>query len=125
MTELAIRTRRAAFNAAIANRDAAAIGQFLTRNCVMITGTDSAAISGRMAQVKVWRGLFAAGDPATYVRTPATVSLSKVEPIAMEQGHWRGVDPAGEELVSGTYAAKWRMVAGTWSIEAEVFVTLG
>lgn len=125
MTELAIRARRAAFNAAIAARDAGAIGQFLAKGCVMVTGSDSSAISGRMAQVKVWRALFAGGDPATYVRTSEAVTLSQVEPIAMEHGSWRGVTASGDVLNAGTYAAKWRLIAGEWQIEAEIFVTLG
>lgn len=45
--DLAIRARRAAFNRATADADAAAIGPILARNCVMVTGTDSAVIAGR------------------------------------------------------------------------------
>lgn len=52
-SDLAIRARRAAFNGAIADGDATAIGPILARDCVMITGTDSAVIAGRNAQVKV------------------------------------------------------------------------
>src|SRR5690349_19948489 len=88
--ELAIRARRAAFNRAIAEGDAAAIGPLLTRDCVMITGTDSAVIAGRVAQVKVWRREFSAADRLIYVRTPSLITPSPVEPIAMEQGEWRG-----------------------------------
>lgn len=120
--ELAIRSRRAEFNRAIAQGDAAAIGPILARDCVMVTGTDSAVIAGRMGQVKVWRREFAAAGRMVYVRTPERLELSPVEPIAMEYGAWRGT--AEGAAASGSYVAKWREVAGDWVIEAEVFLTL-
>lgn len=123
--ELAIRSRRAAFNRAIAQGDASAIAPILAKNCVMLTGTDSAVISGRMAQVKVWRREFAHPARLIYVRTSEQVVVSTIEPIAMEQGRWQGVPvTGGAELASGIYAAKWREIAGEWLIEAETYVTL-
>ncbi|WP_404482341.1 nuclear transport factor 2 family protein [Novosphingobium sp. BL-52-GroH] len=124
-TELAIRTRRAAFNRAIAEGDAAAIGPLLAKDCVMVTGTDSAVIAGRIGQVKVWRREFAHPGRMIYVRTCETVTGSPVEPIAMEYGRWQGTATGADTpLAAGTYAAKWREVGGEWVIEAEIFVTL-
>ena len=123
MTEIAIRARRAAFNVAIANRDASAIGPILAKNCVMITGSDSSVITGRMAQVKTWRALFASDDTAMYTRLPDIITVSSAEPIAMEQGRWEGAGPEGLVLHSGDYSAKWRSIGGQWVIEAEIFVT--
>jgi ketosteroid isomerase-like protein len=123
-TELAIRARRALFNRAIASGDVQAIGPILARDCVMLTGTDSAVIAGRLAQVKVWRREFAAPTRDTYLRTPEAFDVSAVEPIAMEHGSWDATAPDGECTAAGTYAAKWRMVEGEWVIEAEVFVTM-
>ena len=126
MTELAVRTRRAAFNRAIADGDAAAIGPLLAKDCVMVTGSDSAVIAGRMAQVKIWRREFGHADRLIYQRTPEHVIVSAVEPVAMEQGHWHGTAAGSPQPgASGTYAAKWREMAGEWVIEAEVFVSLG
>ena len=123
--ELAIRQQRALFNRAIAARDATAIGPILARDCVMMTGTDSAVISGRNAQVKVWKAMFAAGDTTVFTRTPETITLSAVEPIAFEQGQWEGRAPdAAAAESAGVYTAKWREVGGVWQIEAEIFVTL-
>lgn len=123
--ELAIRSRRALFNRAIAEGDIGAIGPLLARDCVMLTGTDSAVIAGRLAQVKVWRREFAAGSArAIYVRAPEACQISAVEPIAMEHGSWRATAADGACTASGTYAAKWRLTDGEWVIEAEVFVTL-
>lgn len=123
--ELAIRARRADFNAAIARGDAGAIGPILARDCVMVTGTDSAVVIGRLAQVKLWTREFSAKVPILYVRTPANIALSPAEPIALEQGSWTGsYRGSGEPVASGLYTAKWRAVDGQWLIEAEVFVTM-
>jgi ketosteroid isomerase-like protein len=127
--DLIIRTRRAAFNRAIAEGDAQAIGPILARDCIMLTGTDSAIIAGRTAQVKVWRREFASGKSGSgrliYTRLPTAITLSPVEPIALEQGTWQGVEQgAAAPAASGIYTAKWREIAGQWVIEAELFVTL-
>jgi ketosteroid isomerase-like protein len=127
--DLLIRARRAAFNRAIADGDAAAIGPILARDCVMVTGTDSAVIAGRNAQVKVWQREFAAGKSGSgrliYTRLPTAITVSPVEPIALEQGEWQGVEQgAAAPAASGVYTAKWREVGGQWVIEAEIFVTL-
>jgi len=119
--EIAIRARRADFNRAIAEGDAAAIGPILSRDCVMVTGSDSAVISGRLAQVKVWKREFAHPARSVYRRTTGSVTVSQTEPLAMEMGDWM---VAGSTAPSGSYAAKWRETAAGWEIEAEVFVTL-
>ena len=124
-TELAIRTRRAAFNRAIAEADLAAIGPILAKDCVMVTGTDSAVIAGRNAQLKVWRAEFAAPVRTPYTRSPERIVASPVEPIAMEYGQWLGVSPDGTVIASGSYAAKWRELRGEWVLEAEIFSTEG
>ena len=122
--ELAIRARRALFNRAIAAGDIEAIGPILARNCVMLTGTDSAVIAGRLAQVKVWRREFASATRDIYVRKPCAFDISAVGPIALEHGTWTAEAPTGEHVASGTYSAKWREERGDWVIEAELFVTL-
>ncbi|MCJ2179750.1 DUF4440 domain-containing protein [Novosphingobium album (ex Hu et al. 2023)] len=124
--ELIIRTRRAAFNRAIADGDIAAIAQVLGRDVVMVTGSDSAVVSGRNAQLKVWKREFASPARAIYTRTPVRVTVSRVEPVALEQGHWQGVEArSGKSLAAGDYVAKWREVLGEWVIVAEVYATLG
>lgn len=123
--ELTIRTRRAAFNRAIADADLAAIPPLLGRDVVMVTGSDSAVISGRNAQIKVWKREFSSPARAVYTRTPVSVKVSRVEPVALEQGHWRGVDAnSGRALAAGDYVAKWREVLGEWVIVAEIYATL-
>lgn len=121
--DLAIRMARAAFNRALAEGDLNAIGPLLTMNVVMMTGTDSAIIAGRKAQLLAWKREFAAKDRMIYTRTPDRIVASPVEPIAMEHGHWAGV-VTGTTIASGQYSAKWRNVGGDWLIEAEIYLTL-
>ncbi len=123
--DLSIRSRRAAFNRSLADADLAAIGPILAPNVVLVTGTDSAVISGRKAQLQAWKREFSAQHRIVYVRTPNMIVTSPVEPIAHEQGKWRGtLSSTGELLVSGNYSAKWRKIGQDWVIEAEIFVTL-
>ncbi|WP_298400372.1 nuclear transport factor 2 family protein [Sphingobium sp.] len=121
--DLAIRMARATFNRALAEGDLNAIGPLLAMNVVMVTGTDSAVISGRKAQLMAWKREFAAKERMIYTRTPDMITPSPVEPIAMEHGHWQGA-VAGVTQASGRYSAKWREVGGAWVIEAEIYLTL-
>jgi hypothetical protein len=123
--ELAIRLRRAAFNRALAERQLDAIGPILAPQVMLVTGTDSAVIAGRKAQLMAWKREFSAPQPTTYARLPRLIECSAVEPIALEHGQWQGTDPDGTVTASGSYAAKWRLAGADWVIEAEIFVTLG
>lgn len=123
--ELQVRLRRAAFNRALAEGDLAAIAPILSPDVVLVTGSDSAVISGRKAQVAAWKRDFAHAPRAVYLRSTESVIASAVEPIAMEHGRWSGtIRESGEVLAAGTYAAKWRKSGGHWVLIAEIFVTL-
>ena len=121
--DLAIRLRRAAFNRALADVDLSAIGPLLAADAVLVTGTDSAVLTGRKAQLAAWKREFAAPARTTYTRTPDTIVASPVEPIALEHGRWQGV-ASGVTAASGAYTAKWREIGGLWVIEAEIYLTL-
>lgn len=122
--ELAIRLQRARFNQALTDADLAAIGLLLTSDVVLVTGTDSAVLSGRKAQLLAWKREFAASDRTIYLRSPETVTLSPVGPVAFEQGAWQGTAANGDLLASGIYTAKWRRIDADWLIEAELYLTL-
>lgn len=122
--DLAIRMRRAAFNRALAEHDIDSIARLLDKNAVLVTGTDSAVISGRTAQVRTWKREFAAADATVYTRLPEKIEFSSIEPIALEYGNWSGVTRSGEHVASGTYVAKWRQTSADWQIEAEIYLTL-
>jgi len=121
----AIRRRREAFNRALAGADLKAIGPLLAPATILVAGTDSAVISGRKAQLEAWEREFAASMRTIYTRTPDTILVSPVEPIALEHGRWQGVTAAGGlPLASGTYTAKWRKAGAEWVIEAEIYLPL-
>ncbi len=122
--ELAIRLKRARFNQALANAELSAIGPLLTNDVVLVAGTDSALLSGRKAQLLAWKQEFASPDRTIYLRTPDTITLSPIAPIAFEQGKWQGTLASGAILASGIYTAKWRQVGADWLIEAELYLTL-
>ena len=113
-----------AFNRAIADADPDAIAPLLARDAVIVMGTDSAVVTGRSAQLKIWKREFAAPDRTIYTRVPRTVEASPVQPIALEHGLWEGITASGQPLASGSYCAKWREIAGSWVIEAEIYLTL-
>ena len=123
--DLAIRMARAGFNRALAHGDLDAIKAVLSPDAVLVTGTDSAVLSGRKAQLIAWNREFASGPDTrtTYTRTPDTILSSTVEPIAMEHGQWQGV-MNGRTIASGSYTAKWRNTGRDWVIEAEIYLTL-
>jgi len=123
--DLAIRMRRAAFNRALADADLAAIRPLLAPYAVVVTGTDSAVRTSAKDQLAIWKANFASPDRAVYARLPDTITVSPIEPIAMEHGQWTGTSAAtGEPFASGTYTAKWRQTGGEWVIEAEIYLTL-
>ncbi|WP_225206277.1 nuclear transport factor 2 family protein [Novosphingobium huizhouense] len=123
--ELAVRSARAAFNRALEQGDLAAIGPLLTDGVVLVTGSDSAVIAGRKAQLLAWKREFAAKPRTIYRRTTQGVTASAIAPIALEQGTWEGtVAGEGTLLAGGLYSAKWRESAGVWRLVAEIFVTL-
>jgi ketosteroid isomerase-like protein len=123
--ELSIRLARAAFNRALVEADLPAIGPILSPDAILVTGTDSAAIVGRRAQLLVWKREFAANERTTYTRLPHTIEVSPVHPIAFEHGAWQAVTvPTVEVSASGSYTAKWRRTGDTWMIEAELYLTL-
>lgn len=107
--DLAIRLARAEFNRALAAADLAAIGPILSPDVVLVTGTDSAVIAGRKAQLLAWKREFAVPDRTLYTRTTETIVPSAAEPIAMELGRWQARSAGSQEAIaSGTYAAKWQ-----------------
>lgn len=122
--DLAIRLRRAAFNRALADANLGAIGPLLAAQAVLVTGTDSAVLYGRKAQLLAWKREFAAKDRTIYTRLPDRIEVSAVESIALEHGKWQGIAASGQSLASGCYAAKWRKFDDAWMIEAEIYLTL-
>ncbi len=122
--EAAIRAARDAFNAAIAKGDLGGIAAVLADNAQIITGADSLMFNGKAAEMKLWSDDLAAPSRGLYVRTPDRIELSPVGPMALETGHWKGVDTkSASDWASGVYSAKWRRTGGKWLIESETYMT--
>ena len=123
--EQAIRDQRAAFNRAIAIGDIRGIAAVLADNVQMVTGTDSSLYSGKAAQLEIWSQDLRDRSRGIYVRTPDRIRVSSIRPMALETGHWRGVDTASaRDWAAGDYVAKWRRIDGAWRIESETYMTM-
>ena len=122
--ERQIRAQRAAFNRAIAIGNIKAIAAILADNVQLITGTDSMLFAGKAAQLAIWTEDLRGRSRGIYVRTPTRIRVSSIRPMALETGHWRGVDTASaKDWAAGDYVAKWRRFDGSWKIESETYLT--
>jgi ketosteroid isomerase-like protein len=122
----AVRQARAAFNDAIARRDATAMVAFLLPTYHIVTGR-SAQKHGVPENLQTWTEMFRADATVTYVRTPVDVEVNEDWGLAHESGRWKGTLTAsdGPVVVSGVYAAKWqRTTGGQWLLQSEIFTTL-
>ena len=123
--ERQIRAQRSAFNRAIAIGDVNAIAAILADNVQLITGTDSKLFAGKAAQLATWTQDLRDRSRGIYVRTPLRIRVSSIRPMALETGHWRGVDTASaKDWAAGYYVAKWRRIDGAWRIESETYMTM-
>jgi ketosteroid isomerase-like protein len=122
--EQQIRAQRAAFNRAIAKGDLDAIGAVLADKAQIVTGADSLVFSGKAGELNLWREDLAAPSRGIYLRSPDRISVSPVAPMAMETGHYKGVDSkSAKDWSSGVYSAKWRRIGGKWLVESETYMT--
>jgi ketosteroid isomerase-like protein len=121
-----IRMVREHFNIAIADKDVAAIRNFLAPTYHIVTGR-SAQNHGADEEAARWAETFRADPTAVYRRTPREITINEDWGLAEELGNWKGSYTADEILVhaSGVYAAKWQKAEnGEWVLQVEVFTTL-
>lgn len=121
----AIRFTRESSNQAIARHDSEGVVSFLDSEYVITTGA-GVIQQGREGENTSWAKHFAEFPDVVYVRTPAEVTLSSSDPLAVEHGTWVGTrsTPDGIEHKGGQYTASWKKVDGVWKIRSELFVTL-
>lgn len=121
-----VRDARARFNAAIVERDAAAIGRLLAPGYHIVTGRSDHSHGASAEQAK-WKERFAADPTVSYLRTPREVRVNEAWGLAEELGDWAGsyAIAGAAAKASGVYSAKWqRTVDGRWLLQAEVFTTM-
>ena len=121
-----IAAARAAFNAALSERDFDGIALALCEDCTLVPGDDAELMAGREAQLAAWRSIITQAPDVSYVRTPMRIDVGEDGLLAAETGRWKGQWSAQgfEVRYSGRYFAKWRLDGDDWRIASEVFVTL-
>jgi ketosteroid isomerase-like protein len=120
-----IRATRAASNAAIARRDAAAtVASTLPTYRVLPAGAP-ATLSRDSMHASLERQ-FADSAMLGYVRTPTMIDVSATSPTAAESGRWVGRRrrPDGVQETAGSYFAAWRRTPEGWRLQVEAFVAL-
>lgn len=117
-----IRAARAAYNAAIAARDAAGVRTVLGESYVGIAGSTGEAIIGADAMTDYFARAFKTSGFIGFVRTPDRVTIGTPPQRAVEHGRWSGGGTSG--VLSGEYFAVWVPTPAGWKLRSESFVTL-
>ena len=113
---------RAAYNAAIAARDAAGVRAALGEDYIGIAGTTGEAIIGADAMADYFARAFKTPGFLGFVRMPDVIMVANPPARAMERGHWSGGSTNGQ--LSGEYLAVWVPTPKGWKLRSETFVTL-
>lgn len=117
-----IRSVRAAYNAAIAARDAAGVRAAFGDVYVGIAGSTGEAIIGADAMADYFARAFKTPGFIGFVRTPDRVTVGTPPQRAVEHGRWSGGSTNG--VLSGEYMAVWVPTPAGWKLRSETFVTL-
>ena len=120
-----IRATRAASNAAIARRDAAATTASMLPTYRVLPAGAPTTLSRDSTYESLARQ-FADTAMLGYVRTPITIAVSATGPTAGEFGRWVGRRRRSDGIqeTTGAYYAAWRRAAEGWRLQAETFVAL-
>ena len=122
--EAAILRTRAYSNRSIAKRNLLGVADSLAEDYIGIVG-DGSFVPSRAEYLRLFKeGFDSARQSVTYVRTPASVTVSQDQRLAAENGSWTATLPSGSLAFNGTYAAMWRRTPTGWKIRSEMFVTL-
>jgi ketosteroid isomerase-like protein len=128
--ETIIRDSRAASNEALAAHNGNAYAQILKEDAI-VTAASGKVTQGRAARQQEMELRWKAQPDLVFVRTPASIEISRSDPAASERGTWTGhaTTPAGPADSRGDYLAVWRKTMSSaglpsWTIASELFVTL-
>lgn len=121
--ETAVRARRRLSNKFIAAHEAGRLKPFFLPDAKVIAG-DGTLIVGATAIIEAFAGQFTEPGFIAYERVTSRVSLDATQERAAEHGAWVG-RWRDRPALAGDYLAVWRKVTGQWSIESELYVTLG
>ncbi len=125
----AIRAIRVGSNAAIAARDADRVVACMLDD-VTVSVARGAVLHGREASRAAFAEQFRDRAFVGYVREATDIVINAAstrgtEVGATERGHWTGRWRHGinEQVMRGTYEARWRHTEFGWFIESEVFTS--
>ena len=104
-----VRAAETAFAQTMADRDAAAFGQFVAEDAVFL-GNQS-VLRGRAAILSGWARFFD-GDDAPFSWAPETVEVLESGDLAISSGPV--LDPDGNRV--GTFNSVWRLENGSWKV---------
>jgi len=114
-----IEAANAAFSAAAAKGDSAALASLYTQDAqVMPAGTEP--VKGTQAIQQFWRGALESGIAKVDLKTLEVFSLGVT---ATEVGHYELYDKAGIRLDTGKYIVVWRYNNGHWKLHRDMFST--
>ena len=121
-----IRSARAAYNAAIIARDAAAIRAAFVDDYKGMAGSGGELIAGGDAMAAYFAQAFQNPAFISFIRTPDVITIATPADRAMERGHWLGrtKTASGEAQLHGEYLAVWVPSPAGWRLRSETFVTL-
>jgi ketosteroid isomerase-like protein len=120
-----IQSTRMKSNDAIARHDLDALQSFLDDDFVISISTGAIERS-RDEHGRSFALHFKQYPDVLYVRTPSTITLSEIYPLAIEHGTWIGsrTGEKGKLENGGQYTAAWRKTDGVWRIYSELYVGL-
>jgi ketosteroid isomerase-like protein len=121
--DIAIRSRRAASNAAIAARDADATVAIMAED-VTVAVAGGPLLAGREASRRAFLEQFADQAFRGYVRETLRIEFTGPDGHATESGRWAGRWQHGlrREEMRGSYVAQWTRTDGEWMLQSEVFL---
>lgn len=123
-----VRRARAAWNAAAARRDTAAVGRLVAESVTVVS--PYTRVVGRAAYLRELAGILARSDGATLRYEPGAdateVEVARVlgRTVAAERGRWETTWRRRGEPVAlgGSYYVTWEQRAGAWVMVSESFI---
>lgn len=118
--EAQIRAIRMASNDAIARHDADAVVRNMLADYSIVTGRGQ-HVEGKDSVLLFWRKTFQVMPEVVFLRTPASIVISRNDSLAWETGLWTAEHSYSK---GGNYSAMWRKQGNSWKLAAELFVSL-
>jgi len=112
-----VEVTNAAFSAAVAAQDAAAVSMLYTEDGWLMAPNGPTA-KGRAAIAEAFKGMLGAGIAGVTLTTEEAVGTDS---SAMEVGRYKLANAAGETVDEGKYLVWWRHTADGWRLHRDIF----